>query len=64
MQHLPARFDDAGDITAQREIPKADPAEIELSDERSRAPTHLAAVLVTHPPLGGWSVHIAGFGHG
>jgi hypothetical protein len=63
MQHLPARFDDAGDITAQRQGPKADPAKLELAQIGSRAPALLASVLVTDRPFGGRSVHIGHFGH-
>src|SRR5215467_875305 len=64
MRHLPARFDDAGDITAQREGPEADTAELELAQVRARATTLLASVLVAHLPLGSRSVHIYGFRHG
>jgi hypothetical protein len=64
MRHLPARFDDAGDITAQRKAPETDTAQLELAQERTRAPALLASVLVTYPPFGGRSVHIYSFRHG
>src|SRR4051812_17261291 len=64
MRHLPARFDNAGDITAQREGPKAEAAELEFAEISPRAPALLASVLVTPPPFGGRSVHIYSFRHG
>src|SRR6185437_6280166 len=49
--HLPARFDDARDVAAQREVPEADPTHVELAQKRARAPTVVAAVAMTNTPL-------------
>src|SRR5260370_32923738 len=64
MQHLPARLDDARDVAPERQVSEADPAEIELPQERARPPTLLAAVAVTNPPFGSGAMHIDGFCHG
>src|SRR5437763_11687132 len=40
----PARLDDAGDVTAQREIAEAQAAHFELAEVRARPPAPLAAV--------------------
>jgi hypothetical protein len=64
--YLPTRFDDAGDVAAEREVSKADPTEIELPEKRASAAALVAPVAVTNPPLGRLLVggHIDGLGHG
>src|SRR4051794_29221896 len=42
---LPTRLSNAGDVTAQRQLPEADPAEFELAQKAPRTPAHFAAIL-------------------
>jgi hypothetical protein len=49
--YLPARLDDAGDVTAERQVAEANAAEIELPQEGPSTTALLAAVVMTHPPL-------------
>src|SRR5213083_458564 len=42
---LPACFGHAGDVAAERELPKADPAKLELAQVASWPPANLAAIL-------------------
>jgi len=66
MHLLPARFDDARDVAAQREQTKADAAQVELAQESSRSTTLMTPIAVTHAPL--WRLpvrgHIDGLCHG
>src|SRR5437867_10274126 len=48
---LPARLHDAGDGSLQRELPEADPAELELPVEAARPATPAAPVPEAHPEL-------------
>src|ERR1700733_3907641 len=48
----PACLDHARDFAAEREHPKANPAELELAVIASWPPAHLAAVVMTHDELG------------
>src|SRR4051794_11124124 len=49
---LPTRFHDAGNLTFQRKLAEADPAEHKLSDVAPRTSAVLAAVAVTNTQLG------------
>jgi len=44
---LPARLDDAGNLAAQRQIPKTDPAHLELPEEPSRPSTDAAPIVLS-----------------
>jgi hypothetical protein len=65
MHLLPARFDDARDVTAQGEQPKADAAQVELAEEAPRATTLVTTIAETDAPLRRVSVggHIDGLCH-
>src|SRR5579871_941513 len=64
--HLPARFDDARNVAPQSEVAEADPAEVELAQERARAATLVAAVAMPNTPLRRLLVggKVDGLGHG
>src|SRR5215470_13353228 len=49
----PARLDHPGHLALEGELPEAEPAELELSDEAARAPAQLAAVVHARLELGG-----------
>ena len=53
---LPARLDDAWDLTLQRQSTEAQTADAELAQERTRAPAQLAAVVLAALELGLTSV--------
>src|SRR3569623_3416655 len=61
--HLPARFDDAGDVTLQGESAVTDAAHLELPQEGSRASALLATVPETNPPLRWRTMHVDGLCH-
>src|SRR3569833_371461 len=61
--HLPARFDDAGDVTLQGEPAETDAAHLELPQESTRAPALLATVPVTHLPLRWRTMQVDGLCH-
>jgi len=48
---LPARFDDARDVTAERQVAEANAAQIELPQEGPRTTADFAAVVMTNPPF-------------
>jgi len=56
MPALPARLDDAWDLTLQRQSTEAQTADAELAQERTRAPAQLAAVVLAALELGLTSV--------
>jgi hypothetical protein len=49
---VPARLDDARDLTLQRERTEAKTADAELAEERARTATELAAVVLAGLELG------------
>src|SRR5437764_250828 len=49
---LPACFGHAGDVTAERELPKTDPAKLKLAQVATWAPADLAAILRPGHELG------------
>src|SRR5579872_330600 len=63
MQHLPARLDDTGDVSPERQVSEADPAQIKLPQERPRAAALLAAVAMANAPFRGRAMKVDGFCH-
>src|SRR6266566_1582363 len=43
---LPACLGDAGDVSAERELPETDPAELKLAQKAARAPADFAAIFL------------------
>jgi hypothetical protein len=61
--HLPARFDDARDVTLEREHSETDTAHLEFAKERPRAAALLATISVPNPPFWRLTMHVDGFCH-
>src|SRR2546425_12316570 len=49
---LPARLDDAGDFAPEGQLPKTQPAQLELAEVAARPAAQLAAVVGPRPELG------------
>src|ERR1700737_987460 len=48
---LPACLGNAGDVSAQRQLPETNPAELKLAQIASRTPAHFAAILLARHEL-------------